>query len=135
MEARKTNRMLVAVGWSVLFALKECRPSRIARFRCLAKTRQLPSTQPSPETPQRLGGNLAHNPRRGLGELLAHNPSIRLGRDSKENLAAGFPSCWISISSRTSSSSAARWKPENQTGCLSPSDGASCWLFFAALGR
>jgi hypothetical protein len=27
---------------------------------------------------------------------------------------------------RTSSSSAARGKPENQTGCLSPSDGAPC---------
>jgi hypothetical protein len=39
------------------------------------------------------------------------------------------------FSGLTSSSSAARGKPENQTGCLSPSDGASCWLFFGVLLR
>jgi hypothetical protein len=137
MEERKTNRKLVAVGWSVLFALKECRPPRIAFFTpcedsaetkhaTLAvdstKTRRNPSTQPKPETRQR------------LDERLAYKPSIRLGRDSAENLGARIPLDWISISSRTSSSSAAGWKPENQTGCLSPSDGASCWASFLFVG-
>jgi hypothetical protein len=54
------------------------------------KTRRKPSTQPKPETRQR------------LGELLAHKPSIRLGRDSAENLGTRIASDWNSISSRTS---------------------------------
>jgi hypothetical protein len=82
------------------------------------KTRWKPSTQPKPETRQR------------LCELLAHKPSIRLGRDSAENLAAGFPSYWISISSRTSKLIRGDESAEIQTGTSSPSDGASCLGIF-----
>jgi hypothetical protein len=39
------------------------------------------------------------------------------------------------FSGLTSSSSAARWKPENQTGCLSPSDGASCSAVLFSSGQ
>jgi hypothetical protein len=85
------------------------------------KTRRKASTQPKPEPRQRLDG------------ILAHKPSDRLGGDSAKNLVARVLLYCNSISEPTSSSSAARWKPENQTGCLSPSDGASCWLFFDAL--
>jgi hypothetical protein len=120
----RVKRMLVS---EIGFLFMPCEESAETKHEAFAgdstKTRWKPSTQPKPETWQR------------IGELLAHKPSIRLGRDSTENLGTRIASDWISISSRTSSSSAARGKPENQTGCLSPSDGASCWLFFDVLGR
>jgi hypothetical protein len=54
------------------------------------QTRRRSSTQPKPETRQR------------IDRTPAHKPSHRLCGDSAKNLGTLIPSCWISISSRTS---------------------------------
>jgi hypothetical protein len=111
----RVKRVLVSdIGFLFIPCEESAEPKHEAFTGDSTKTRRNSSTQPKPETRQR------------LGELLANQPSIRLCGDSTENLGARLASYWISISSRTSSSSAAGWKPENQTGCVSPSDGASC---------
>jgi hypothetical protein len=125
----RVKRLLVS---EIGFLFMPCEESAETKHEAFAgdstKTRRNPSTQPKPETRQR------------LGKLLAHKPSIRLGKDSTENLAAGFPSDWISISSRTSSSSVEGIITQNfmsqentleaekltQTTDFLPSNGAAC---------
>jgi hypothetical protein len=111
----RVKRVLVSeIGFLDMPCEESAEPKHEAFAGDSTKTRRNPSTQPKPETRQR------------LGELLAHKPSIRLGGDSTENLAAGFPSYWISISSRTSKLIRGDESVENQSNTSSPSDGASC---------
>jgi hypothetical protein len=56
------RRMERLVGFSLIF----CYVAGLSR--ASAETRQKPSTEPLPETPQRLGGNLAPNLSRSLGK-------------------------------------------------------------------